>query len=173
MGRHDENGSVGGPLLDWPGVLGPGSQNGLALGVIPLVIVIIVAFVLIRTYVRRSRRSMVHSTPVEVREFERPTGLRLPRPRLPIPRRQVAPRSASEAYVASLDVLAQWPELTRLPAETPAEHARRVRGVGIGASLSRLAADYALVEFGRRTLTPSEHRRAIERWRRIRGNPQG
>ena len=166
----DPGGSVGGPLLDWPGVLGPGSQNGLALGVIPLVIAVVVAFVLIRMLVRRSRRPVVHSTPVEVREFERPTGIRVRRPRLPTPRRQGAPRSASEAYVASLDVLAQWPEFTRLPSETPAEHARRVRAVGFGPSLSRLAADYALVEFGRRTLTPSEHRRAIERWRRIRAS---
>jgi hypothetical protein len=164
----DPGGVILGPLLGWQGVLGPGSQNGLALGVIPLVIVIVVAFVAIRSLVRRSRRSVVHSTPVEVREFERPTGMRLPRPRLPIPRRHAAPRSASEAYVASLDVLAQWPEFMRLPSETPAEHARRVRGAGVGPSLGRLAADYALVEFGRRTLTQSEHRRAIERWRRIR-----
>ena len=163
----DPGGAIGGPLLDWPAVLGPGSQNGLALGVIPLVIAIVVSFVLIRLLVRRSRRS-VHSTPVEVREFERPTGMGFRRPRLPIPRRHVAPRSASEAYVATLDVLAQWPEFTRLPSETPAEHARRMRAVGIGPSLSRLAADYALIEFGRRTLTASEHRRAIERWRRIR-----
>jgi hypothetical protein len=128
---------------------------------------------MIRMLVRRSRPPVVHSTPVEVREFERPTAMRFPRPRLPIPRRQVAPRSASEAYVASLDVLAQWPEFTRLPSETPAEHARRVRSVGVGPALGRLAADYALVEFGRRTLTPSEHRRAIERWRRIRASDRG
>jgi hypothetical protein len=164
----DPRGVIGGPLLDWPGLLGPGNQNGLALGVIPLVIAIVVAFVLIRMLVRRSRRAVVHSTPVEVREFERPTGMRLRRPRLPIPRRQGAPRTASEAYVASIDILAEWPEFERLPSETPAEHARRVRGAGIGPSLSRLAADFALAEFGRRTLTPSEHRRAIERWRRIR-----
>ena len=163
---------VGGPLLDLPGVLGPASQNGLALGVIPLVVAIVIAFVLIRMLVRRSRRAVVHSTPVEVREFERPTGMRLPRPRLPTPRRQATPRSASEAYVASLDLLAQWPEVRRLPSETPAEHARRVRGVGVGPSLSRLAADYALVEFGRRPLTPLEHRRAIERWRRIRARDE-
>ena len=38
----------------------------------------------------------------------------------------------------------------------------------IGPPMGRLAADYALVEFGKRTLRRSEHRRAIERWRRVR-----
>ena len=84
-----------------------------------------------------------------------------------MPRRHGAPRSASEAYVASLEVLADRPEFARLASETPAEHASRIRGA-IGAPLRPLAADYALAEFGQRTLTPSEHRRAIERWRRIR-----
>ena len=163
----DTGGVIGGPLFDWQGMLDSEGQNGLALGVIPLVVAIVIAFFLIRALVSgrpiRGRRPVV-----EVRELERPTGMRLPRPRLKMPRRHGAPRSASEAYVASLDVLANWPEFARLSSETPAEHARRLRAGPIGAPLRQLAADYSLAEFGHRTLTPSEHRRAIERWRRIR-----
>ena len=164
----DPGSVIGGPLVDWQGLLGPAGQNGLALGVVPLVFAIVLAFVVIRALVRRPRRSVVDGAVVEVREVERPIALRLHRPRVPMPRRHVAPRSASEAYVASLQALAGWPEFTRLPSETPAEHARRLRAGAIGTPLSHLAADYALVEFGHRPLTPSEHRRAIERWRRIR-----
>jgi hypothetical protein len=159
---------IGGPLVDWQGLLGPAGQNGLALGVLPLVIAIVVGFVLIRTFVRQPRRSVVTGDVVEVREVERPTRMRVHRPRLPVPRPQPVPRTASEAYLASIELLARWPEWARHASETPAEHARRLRGDPIGPSLSRLAADYALAEFAQRTLGRSEHRRAIERWRRLR-----
>ena len=139
----------------------------MALGVIPLVVAIVIALILIRALVKRPRRSVVDGEVVEVREVEPPIGMRLHRPRLQMPRRHGAPRSASEAYVASLDFLAKWPEFARLESETPAEHAGRIRGA-IGWPLRQLAADYALAEFGHRTLSPSEHRRAIDRWRRIR-----
>ena len=56
----------------------------------------------------------------------------------------------------------------RRASETPAEHARRIHADPIGPPMGRLAADYALIEFGKRALPPSEHRRAIERWRRLR-----
>ena len=150
------------------GMFGPGNRSDLALGVIPLIVAIVVAFVLVRALIRRPRQAVVDGAVVEVREAERPIGMRFPRPHLPARRRQHVPRTASEAYVASLELLARWPESARLAAETPADHARRLRAAPIGPPLSRLAADYALVEFGRRTLTPSEHRRAIERWRRLR-----
>jgi hypothetical protein len=163
----DTGGSIGGPLVDWQSMLGPESQNGLALGVIPLVVTIVIVFVLIRALVKRPRRSVVNGDVVEVREVEPPIGMRFNRPRLQMPRRHGAPRSASEAYVASLDVLAGRPEFARRASETPAEHAGRIRGA-IGGPLRQLAADYALAEFGQRTLSPAEHRRAIERWRRIR-----
>ena len=78
----DTGGVIGGPLVDWQGMLGPEGQNGLALGVIPLVVAIVIAFVLIRALVKRPRRSVVDGKVVEVRELERPTGMRFPRPRL-------------------------------------------------------------------------------------------
>ena len=155
------------PLIDIQGLFGPGNRSDLALGVIPLIVAIVVAFVLVRALIRRPRQAVVDGAVVEVREAEMPTGMRFPRPRLPARGRQHAPRTASEAYVASLEVLARWPTLARLATETPAEHARRLRDAPIGPPLSLLAADYALVEFGRRTLTRSEHRRALERWRRL------
>jgi len=167
-GRTTDPGDlIGGAVLDVQGLLGPGG-NGLDLGPVPLVVAIVMAFVVVRWLVKRPGRSVVDGDLVEVREVERPTGIRLRRPRLAMPRRHLVPRTASEAYVASLEVLAQWPESTRLASETPSEHARRVRAYPIGPPLSRLAADYALVEFGRRMLAPSEHRRAVERWRRLR-----
>jgi len=155
------------PLIDIQELFGPGNRSDLALGVIPLIVAIVVAFVLVRALIRRPRQAVVDGAVVEVREAEMPTGMRFPRPRLPARGRQHAPRTASEAYVASLEVLARWPTLARLAAETPADHARRLRDAPIGPPLSLLAADYALVEFGRRTLTRSEHRRALERWRRL------
>jgi hypothetical protein len=167
-GRTDPGDLFGGAVLDVQALLGPANGNGLNLGVVPLIVAIVVAFVVVRMLVKRPGRSEVDGDVVEVREVERPTGMRLRRPRLPTPRRHPVPRTASEAYVASLEVLARWPGSTRLASETPAEHSRRVRPYPIGPPLSRLAADYALVEFGRRVLAPSEHRRAIERWRRLR-----
>jgi hypothetical protein len=133
-------------------LLGPGNQNGLALGVVPLVIAVVIAFVVVRMLVRRPRRAVVDGDVVEVRESERPSRLRVHRPRLPMPRRQLVPRTASEAYEASIELLARWPDSARHASETPAEHARRLRADPIGPSLSRLAADYALAEFGKRTL---------------------
>ena len=124
----DTGGVIGGPLVDWQGMLGPEGQNGLALGVIPLVVAIVVAFILIRAFVKRPRLTVVDDRVVEVRELERPIGMRLWRPQVRLPRRHGAPRSASEAYVASLEVLAGRPEFARLASETPAEHAGRIRG---------------------------------------------
>jgi hypothetical protein len=57
----------------------------------------------------------------------------------------------------------------RDPSETPAEHARRLRGDGVGAlSLDLLAADYALARFGGLGLGEREDRRAVGRWRQLR-----
>ena len=85
------------------------------------------------------------------------------RPRLPFRR---APSDAVAAYRALLGDLDERPPVRRDPAETPAEHARRMRDRGFaGLSLDLLAADYALARFGDVRLTEREHRRAIARWR--------
>ncbi len=170
---------LGGTLA--PGPLEPGNPAGatgiqaVALGLAPLAIAIIVAFLVIRALLNRPRLSAVESDLVETRETEGPAGgIRFRRPRVTIPRRRPDPRTASEAYMASLEVLSRVPNAARLPSETPSEHADRTRSgsSGSGDPLGRLAADYALAEFGHRELTRAEHRRAIERWRRLRSMPR-
>lgn len=80
-----------------------------------------------------------------------------------------APASAAEAYLAALEDLERLPDARRRPAESPAEHAARLRGTVHGAlALDLLAADYEIVRFGASPLTPAEDRRAIGRWRRLR-----
>jgi hypothetical protein len=79
------------------------------------------------------------------------------------------PATGVEAYLALLRDLDPVPARRRGDAESPAEHARRLRGAGLGAAgLDLLAADYELAVFGDRTLTPGEEQRAIARWRRLR-----
>jgi hypothetical protein len=109
---------------------------------------------------------------------ERPTDRRFGRRRH---RRSVVPGNAPEAYLAAVEALAGHADLGRLPGETPAEHARRVRhalrnaaapGRGtrrspIPAALAFLAADYELARFGGRELSPREHRRGLSRWEAI------
>lgn len=138
------------------------------LGIVSVVIAAVAAALLIRAFLGRPESMRVDRHVVEVREIERPAGLRLPHVRLRLPARPRSPRTASEAYVASLDLLADLPELARQAWETPAEHARRLATDPSGGQVRWLAADYALAEFGRRPLTPAEHRRAIARWRRLR-----
>ncbi len=175
IGSSDPGGSLA------PGPLEPGNSAGsngieaVVLGLVPLVIAIVVAFIVVRALLNRPRLAAVEGDLVETRETEGPTGgIRLHRPRVTIPRRRPDPSTASEAYVASLEILSRVPNVARLPSETPSEHAyrTRARSSASGDPIGRLAADYALAEFGHRDLTPSEHRRAIERWRRLRSMPR-
>lgn len=84
------------------------------------------------------------------------------------------PRDAVGAYLRLLGDLESRPSVRREPAETPARHAARLRAARqAGLSLDLLAADYALVRFGGVALSPSEERRAIGRWRRLRSSVGG
>jgi len=167
---------IGGPLgiegpggFDWQRALGPSGAQAFVLGLVPIVIGIVVAFLLARRLLRRPDLAEIDREVVEIRENEPPSArLRSLRPHVRLPQRPRAPRTASEAYLASLDVLATRPDAARSRSETPAEHARRLRPGEVGLPIGRLAADYALEAFADRRLTPAEHRRAIERWRRIR-----
>jgi hypothetical protein len=79
------------------------------------------------------------------------------------------PVDAVGAYLALMGDLSDRPGVRRNPAETPAEHARRLRAAdSAGLSLDLLAADYALVRFGGVTLSARENGRAVERWRSLR-----
>lgn len=83
--------------------------------------------------------------------------------------RQTRPTGAPGAYVALIRDLESHPDVRRGAAETPAEHAARLRSDGRGAlSLDLLAADYALDRYGGVSLPEREHRRAVGRWRLLR-----
>lgn len=153
---------------DWLDGLVPDGSRGLPLGALPVVLAVVAAFLLLRILLRRPRLATIDGDVVEERESEPGSGgLRVRRPQISPPRRRRVPRTASEAYLASLELLVARPEAARIPSETPAEHARRLGADSTGPAMRRLAADFALVEFGGRTLSTAEHRRAIERWRRL------
>jgi hypothetical protein len=92
------------------------------------------------------------------------------------PRRWGTPQDAVEAYLAALGLLASDDDLRRRPGETPGEHVRRLRSLeppaatapSIARPLALLAADFELLRFADRALTPAEHRRGLERWGAIR-----
>jgi hypothetical protein len=84
-------------------------------------------------------------------------------------RRRATPTNAVGAYIELVSDLTDRPSFRREPAETPAEHAHRLRVAGqSGLSLELLAADYALARFGGVVLSPVEDRRAVGRWRQLR-----
>lgn len=142
-----------------------GALTGLGLFWIVLVVVLVI---LARVWIRH-RFGRVRRGPNEERSFrlpdrsERVTPIRAPR--LPRLRPRPEPHDAVGAYLATLDDLAADPATARADAETPRTHARRV---GLGLELDALQADYALARYGQRDLTAAEHRRAIDRRRRLR-----
>ena len=164
------------PVLTDPGsisealgkLVGSGGASVPAVGLITLIVATVAAVLLIRALIQRPPDAERGPGFVETREAEAPVSVRLPRLRVGLPPRHRPPATASQAYVASLDALAASPELARHAGETPAEHAIRISASPVGPVMRRLAADYALAEFGRRTLNQAEHRRAIEGWRRVR-----
>jgi Domain of unknown function (DUF4129) len=128
---------------------------------------IVGVLLLVRLWMRRSGTRPADVD--EVRTIDRGSGRepRAPRrPRLPFRR---SPSDAVAAYRALMGDLDEQPPVRRDPAETPAEHARRMRDRGFaGLSLELLAADYSLARFGGVPLTDRENRRAIARWRGLR-----
>lgn len=153
-------GIVGGEIDDRPTIL---ASILLVIGAVLLVLVLIGA------WMRTSRRPEDGDVPEErMIDFgEASTEASAPRRR----RRQrgAGPVDAPTAYVALLRDLEREDLLRRDPAESPAEHARRLRRDGRGAlGLDLLAADYELARFGEIGLTAAEHRRGIARWRRLR-----
>jgi hypothetical protein len=83
--------------------------------------------------------------------------------------RRGRPSDAVSAYLAALRAIEADDELRRGPAETPAEHARRLREAGAGTlELDLLAADFELARWGGRRISSAEDRRAIGRWERLR-----
>jgi Domain of unknown function (DUF4129) len=130
-----------------------------------LILAAIAIILLARLWMRRI--PLVEDDVRETRMIDRSgESSRTKRPRR---RRRAEPVDAVTAYLALVDDLADRPGVRRAPAETPAEHARRLRAAG-GSSLGLdlLAADYALAQFGGVTLSEREDQRALARWRSLR-----
>ncbi len=160
------------------GELGPAGPEVLASppvelmalgGVLLLVMAVIAIVVLARLWMRRT--ALIEDDLFETRTIDRGAGARRnSRRRFRWRRRRRAdPVDAVTAYMALVDDLADRPGVRREPAETPAEHARRLReGGGSALGLDLLAADYALVRFAGVRLSEREDRRAVARWRTLR-----
>lgn len=141
----------------------------LALGVF-WVLFALLAIVVLRTWLRRRARGTTRDVDEErsVRIPPLSLGVGMPRLRILSFGRTGRPRDAVAAYLAALEWLSHHAPLARGEAETPSAHASRVAGAGPGNGLRRLAADYALARYGARSLNAAEHRRALDRWRRLR-----
>lgn len=146
---------------------GAADQNMLIVGGgLVTVLAVIGVLLLVRLWMRQ-----IESQPTdidEVRSIDRGDPIPRPRRRLRLPFER-GPRDAVAAYRALIADLDPIVAVRRLPAETPGEHARRLRAAGhADLSLELLAADYALVRFGDIPLSRTEDRRAVGRWRRLR-----
>lgn len=138
----------------------------VGLGGLGVVVAIVAILILIRLWM--GQVGPVEGDPTEIRMIdhgEAPATTRRGQRR----RRRSAPVEAAGAYLALVEEIERRPTVRREPAETPAEHARRLRADGLGAlPLDLLAADYALVSFGGIVLSEREDRRAVHRWRMLR-----
>jgi multisubunit Na+/H+ antiporter MnhC subunit len=155
------------PTLPAGGVVTEPATAGtpIALGVLGILlgVAVLALLVVARLWLRRTRDEEPEIP--ETREIDRGEWDTLagPRRRGRFARR-AAPRDAVAAYRALLQDLEAYPSLRRLPGETPAEHAARLRAAGRGdLALELLAADYGLARFKGVALTPREHRRALAR----------
>jgi hypothetical protein len=151
------------------GVAGSPIDTAVAIGVTgaALIAIVLVVLLLVRLWMRRlqvNADDVIEERYVDRTEAEEPRPRR--RQRRPF-RRQ--PTDAVAAYRALLAELADRRGVRREPAETPREHADRLRGEGsAGIQLNLLAADYALASFGQLPLSAAENRRAVSRWRVLR-----
>ena len=162
---------------------------GLTIAIIMLVATaLIVMYVALRIRATDSSRAVAApaTRAPEDRSFVVPTiRARMPRAPWADPLRR-PPRTAPEAYLTLLDDLAGDRALARRANESARAHGRRVIASGILAGvaggdappparaaapdvdLGLLVADWELARYGARTLTPSEDRRGVGRWRRLR-----
>lgn len=81
-----------------------------------------------------------------------------------------APSDVVSAYMSTLVELQGHLDMARLPSETPAQHASRLRqlNAAVGGDVARLAAGYQLVRYGERRITSLENGRAVGRFKRLR-----
>ena len=163
------SGAGGGSTIN-PTTISPAGAIGIS--TVAILVAGVVVFLLIRAWMRRTPALPdelvdVRSSDVPAAEEAQPAvrrGRRRPWSR--------EPRTAVEAYLALVEEIHDVPDVRRKAAETPAEHARRIRldqlSADEGIGLELLAADYGLAAFGRRSISDRETRRAIGRWRTLR-----
>jgi hypothetical protein len=164
-----------------PPGLQPGTAPGLStlLGIVAVLVGVLLLGILVLGVAAlargRRRGAPQESVPPPERETRRIIlprfALHLARPRIGRVARLVTdrPRTAADAYATLMADRAVDPETARRPSETPATHARRLRGEGRGAwGLDLLAADYALERYRGARLSAAENRRGVARWRRLR-----
>jgi hypothetical protein len=140
-------------------------------GGVLILLTVVGIVVLARLWMREALQPMEGDV-AEERTIDPGTPDRRSRSRRPAdrrPRPAATPVDASGAYVTLLTDLERRPAVAREIGETPAEHARRLRRAGAGATgLDLLAADYELERYGGHRLTAGETRRALARWQRLR-----
>ena len=164
-----------GPTI--PGFGGPAAPSPVeqlltvSIGGLILILAVAGMLVLIALWMRQARPGR-DDLVEEIRMVDR-SGVEGPRRRRARRSRRDEPIDAVAAYVALVEELARHPLVRRSAGETPAEHAARLRAAGArpvpALGLDLLAADYALVRDGGVSLTAKEDRRAVDRWRRLRG----
>lgn len=161
------------PDPNTPGAAGQGPPSPVeqmvtaSLGGLLLLAVVVGLFILITLWMRRVRP--VDDLVAEERSIEPGGDPGVPRRRRNRFGRRADPTTAAAAYVALVDDLDRHPDVRRAPAETPAEHAARLRSIGRSdLALHLLAADYALARYGGVELPAREDRRAVGRWRMLR-----
>lgn len=163
-GRQPPTISLGGGVGSEAAPSQPGEAAAIGGGLL-LIIAAIVLALLARLWMRRT--PAVEDEVRETRTIDR--GGESVRNRPQRGRRRSEPIDAVTAYLALVDDLAGRPGFRREPSETPSEHARRLRvAARSGLALDLLAADYALARFGGVTISPTEDRRAVGRWRMLR-----
>jgi hypothetical protein len=166
----------GGPVPELPASeSGTGGETDasrvLTLGVGGVVLLAaVVAIVVLATIWMRRTRTPIEDPVHESRTIDRGALTDTPAAgRRRNRRRRREPHDASAAYVALMADLDRHPSVRRAAAETPAEHASRLRAEErAGLMLDLLAADYALVRYGGKDLSAREHQRALGRWRSLR-----
>ena len=153
---------------------GGSDSSGVPLGVTYGLAILLAALVVGTLAWRwaRGRRSRPAGAVIETRFIDRSRGNEPSRPapgwlaRLGL---RLPPGDAVGAYLALVRDLETKPGVERRLAETPHEHAHRLRTSGSPTfALELLAADYGLARFGGRPLTPAENQRAVDRWRALR-----
>jgi hypothetical protein len=139
----------------------------VSLGGLLLIAAVVSILILAAVWLERTRPP--ETDLVESRTIDRGDDTLAPRLRRRRFGRRHEPTGAVAAYVALMHDIDADPDVRRGPAETPAEHAGRLRSDRRATlSLDLLAADYALARYGGVELPTREDVRAVSRWRTLR-----